>query len=107
MDAFKYRNFNNDPTSDGEIKIGRRKDLYAVKFDTAANLSESFLNFSKAYYLSADIIANRMLGEHQIDELDRYFFPLFFLYRHSVELILKSIGCIFITEKTDRIRFFE
>lgn len=104
-DEFKYRNFNNDPTPNGEIKVSRKKDFYAVKFDTAADLSKSFLNFSKAYYLSADIIANRMLDEHQIDELDRYFFPLFFLYRHSIELILKSIGCIFVTEKTDRIRF--
>ena len=50
------------------------------------------------------------LGEedkpYHIVELDKYVFPVFFLYRHSVELFLKSIACLSITNKTDRKCFF-
>ena len=105
IDAFKYRNFDRDPTPTGTISISKNGEPYAVKFDTASNFSTSFFEFSNTYYAAAEIIANRMLEKRYIDELDNYFFPLFFLYRHSIELILKSIGCLFITEKLDRIRF--
>ena len=104
-DAFKYRNLNRDPTSTGTINTSRKDKQYAVKFDTASDFPTSFYRFSNAYYEAAEIIINRMLDKMYIDELDNYFFPVFFLYRHSIELLLKSIGCIFITEKADRISF--
>lgn len=104
-DQFKYHNFNHLPSIYGDIKVSSKGKKYAVKFDNAADFSQSFYLFSKAFYASADLIINRMLDGQQIDELDRYFFPVFYLYRHSLELLLKSIGFKTIVSKPDRISF--
>ena len=105
-DQFKYFNADHFPTATGEIRPTTKGKKYAVKLDTAQNVSESFYQFADAYFSSAGVIVNRMLEKHYIDELDKYFFPLFFLYRHSIELLLKSIACILIAEKAKRAQFF-
>lgn len=101
-DDFKYNDWRCLPDGETIITHCKKKDKYSVKIDTAENISLSFYNFSKAYFQSAHLIATRMIEKMQIDELDQYVFPLFFLYRHSLELLLKSIGFIFITEKSPR-----
>lgn len=106
-DHFKYKNFDHYPTMTGEIKPSKRGDTFSIKLDTVSNVSCSFYEFSKAYYHAADIIVTRMLARCQIDELDKYFFPVFFLYRHSIELFLKSIACTQITNKIDIAIFFK
>lgn len=104
-DAFKYHNPNHLPTATGTIQPTKKTSKYAIMWDMAQDVSESFYQFSAAFYSSAELIVDRMLDEHHIDELDKYFFPVFFLYRHSIELLLKSIGCIFITDRSDRVTF--
>ena len=104
-DAFKYHNPNHLPTATGTIQPTKKTSKYAIMWDMAQDVSESFYQFSAAFYSSAELIVDRMLDEHHIDELDKYFFPVFFLYRHSIELLLKSIGCIFITDRTHRVTF--
>ena len=105
-DEFKSKNINHYPNTKAIIKPCKKQDPYSFKFDTATDVSYSFYNFSKAFYQAAEIIVTRMLTKHNIDELDKYVFPVFFLYRHSIELFLKSIACLSITDKTDRKRFF-
>lgn len=104
-DAFKYNDWRCLPDATTIIKQCNKKDTYAVKIDTAENIPFSLFNFSKAYFESAHLIATRMIDKMQIDELDRYVFPLFFLYRHSLELLLKSIGLTFIVDEAQR-QFF-
>jgi len=106
-DDFKYKNLDHYPTITGEIKPSRNGIPFSIRFDTATDVSYSFYNFSKAFFQAADVIVTRMLDKCQIDELDQYFFPVFFLYRHSIELFLKSIACTQITNKTDRSIFFK
>lgn len=106
-DDFKYKNFDHYPTITGKIKPSKNGAPFSIKLDTATDVSNSFYNFSKAFYHAADVIITRMLDKCQIDELDRYFFPVFFLYRHSIELLLKSIACTQITNTTDRCIFFK
>ena len=105
-DDFKYKKLNHYPTISGEIKPSKKGSPFSVKLDIATDVSSSFYDFSKAFYFAADTIVNRMLEKCHIDELDRYFFPVFFLYRHSIELLLKSIACIQLTDRTDRTVFF-
>lgn len=106
-DDFKYKNFDHYPNMTGEIKPSKKGNLYSIKFDTAPDVSYSLYHFSKAFYNAADTIVTRMLNKRQIDELDQYFFPVFFLYRHSIELFLKSIACTQITNRTDCSIFFK
>lgn len=104
-DKFKYHDLNHLPTATGTIQTTKKTSKYAVMWDRAKDVSESFYHFGAAFYSSAELIVDRMLNEHHIDELDKYFFPVFFLYRHSIELLLKSIGCIFITDRSNRVNF--
>lgn len=99
---FKYFDWKCIPDSTTIIEPCNKKKKYAVKFDIANDASLSLYNFSNAYYKTAHIIATRMISKKQIDELDQYVFPLFFLYRHSLELLLKSIGFKFIIDKSQR-----
>ena len=99
---FKYFDWQCIPDSTTIIEPCNKKKKYAVKFDIANDASLSLYNFSNAYYKTAHIIATRMISKKQIDELDQYVFPLFFLYRHSLELLLKSIGFKFIIDKSQR-----
>ena len=101
-DSFKYNDWKFIPDGTTIIKVCNKKDLYAVKVDISSNIVKSLYDFSVAYFESAHIIATRMLSEMRIDELDSYVFPLFFLYRHSLELLLKSIGFTFVLDKSQR-----
>ena len=107
MDKFKYKNLQHFPNENSNIKPTCKKNKYTLKLDTANDVSASFYNFSKAFYTAANLIVDRIFDKHNIDELDRYFFPVLFLYRHSIELLLKSIGCITVTDKSDRSDFFK
>ena len=100
-DEFKYGSFACNPTSTGDIIPSKKGSKYSVSFDTANDISVSFYRFSKAYFFAANIIVHRMLEKQYIDELDSYFFPVFFLYRHSIELLLKSIACTKIKDQID------
>ena len=104
-DNFKYNDWKYVPDSTTIIKSCNKKDDYAVKVDTSEDIPVSLYNFSKAYFESAHIIATRMLDKMKNDELDSYVFPLFYLYRHSLELLLKSICFTFILDKSLRQSF--
>lgn len=104
---FKYNDWRCIPNDTDVITHCSKKKDYAVKFDAAEDISLSLYDFSRAYFESAHLIASRMINSMQIDELDRYVFPLLFLYRHSLELLLKSIGFLFITDKTMRQLFLK
>ena len=105
--SFKYYGYDRSMSSVTEIPWSQKKAPLSVKLDIADNPVLSFYNYAQSYRTAAHLIAERMLAEAQIDELDNYFFPVFFMYRHSVELLLKSIGFKVIPSKSDRIQFMK
>lgn len=54
-------------------------------------LDWEFFNYSEKYKRAAYEITSDTLETSDIRKLDLYFFPIAFLYRHSVELLLKAI----------------
>lgn len=70
-----------------------------------SNLQEEFFNYALKFKKSSYLIANYVLKDPNISKLDNYFFSLAYLYRHSLELILKAIGFKYILEVEDR-KFF-
>jgi len=70
-----------------------------VKVKVNPNIVESFYEYSKNYLYAAHLVTEYILEKNDISKLDTYFFSLAFLYRHSLELILKSIGFKFIEDK--------
>jgi hypothetical protein len=62
------------------------------------NLAEEFLDYAFDFKKAANILTTHVLNHPRIDRLDTYFFPIAFLYRHSLELILKAIALKNITD---------
>ncbi|PPQ47522.1 hypothetical protein C5G87_15450 [Paenibacillus peoriae] len=56
------------------------------------NLDEAFYDYAFDFKKAANILTTHVLSHPRIDRLDTYFFPIAFLYRHSLELILKAIA---------------
>ncbi|WP_249315409.1 hypothetical protein [Bacillus sp. FJAT-49711] len=67
-----------------------------------SNLQEEFLNYALKFKESSYLITDNILEVSDISKLDNYFFSLAYLYRHSLELILKAIGFKYITALEDR-----
>lgn len=76
-----------------------------ITLKSGSNLEEEFLKYALNFNKSAHIITEYILNIGRIRELDIYFFSLAFLYRHSLELILKAIGFKYILKLEDRKRF--
>lgn len=92
---------------DPNRKIGAQKSSYLVKVKTSINLETSFSEYANNFYRAAHEIAFSILKADNSDfsKLDTYFFSLAFLYRHSLELLLKAIAFQHIKDKAERVDF--
>lgn len=100
---FEYRNLDKY-TNFSEIG-NQEKNIINLK--NSLNLDIEFFDYAKKFNQSANILANFLLNESNIRTLDYYFFSTTFLYRHSIELILKAIGFKYIKNIEDRKKFIE
>lgn len=75
------------------LKICKKGDI-AFKYTAQSSLDETYFEWSKTYYSAAEYITSHLFKSNttpQIIQLDSYFLPLAFLYRHAVELLIKGI----------------
>lgn len=63
-----------------------------VKIIGTNKMEEEFYNYAMNFYRAAHIVTEYALNNPHKSNLDIYFFALAYLYRHSIELILKAIG---------------
>ncbi len=68
-----------------------RKSKLKVNLSCSEPLDKAFYNYAIKYKTSASLLVDYLINGNDIRALDSYFFPLAFLYRHSIELVLKSI----------------
>ena len=97
------------PISGTKLTSKKSRSRYLVKVEPPTSAGEAFYTYSGMFFEAAHTLAAELLnGEHTtISQLDTYIFPLAFLYRHSLELILKSIAFQSITTKEDQITFLK
>ncbi|MEK4230487.1 hypothetical protein [Solibacillus sp. FSL H8-0538] len=55
-------------------------------------MDKVFYEYACNFKKSARIVVDKLVNNQNISELDSYFFSVAFLYRHSLELLLKAIG---------------
>lgn len=65
-------------------------------------LEEEFYKYAISFKKSAQLLTKHLLKNNDISKLDTYFFSLAYLYRQSIELILKAIGFKYILLLKDR-----
>lgn len=104
-----YSEFNLAVDLDKNRRITDLKSAYRVTIVPPADLSISFYDYSQNFFNAAHCIASYLLEtEHpHIGQLDSYFFALAFLYRHSIELILKALVFKKIPDKKGRVIFVD
>lgn len=72
-----------------------------------SDLHEGFMDYALMFKDAALILTNHVLKTQNFSTNDAYFFSIAYLYRHSLELILKAIGFKYIIEKEERKTFIK
>ena len=92
---------------DLDMRVCKSRDSYRVRVYAPENIDEAFKSYADNFYMAAHQIASYLLETDNTDisELDTFFFSLAFLYRHSIELILKAIAFQNIIRVQDRVQF--
>ena len=80
------------PRQDANIMDYGKESLYKFNLKCSGNVSENFSKFGDVFFKAAHVITEYILERQRIGELDCYFFPVAYLYRHSLELKLKAIA---------------
>lgn len=95
------------PESGKKIDLFDKHSKYITKVAASINLPEALFKYAEYFFEAAHKITEFVLyAEHpDIGKLDTYFFSIAFLYRHCLELGLKSIGFQAIQDKNNRQRF--
>ncbi|MGP0576221.1 hypothetical protein ACTP13_04275 [Paenibacillus peoriae] len=87
-------------------KIGNNAESIVIIQGDSNDLANEFFTYGLNFKKSAHIITEHLFSSRpNISKLDTYFFPLAYLYRHSLELILKAIGFQYIKELCERKKF--
>lgn len=71
------------------------------------DIENDFIRYADMFHKAGEQIAIHLLDQKNEDiyQLDTFFYPLTFIYRHCIELVLKAIGFKCITSKAERKNF--
>jgi hypothetical protein len=86
--------------------INRKKHADIITIKNSDNLETEFYLYSKNFHCAANQITDYLLtiayNNNDIGKLDTWFFAIIYLYRQSLELILKAIVFVNITDRQIR-----
>lgn len=91
---------------DGNFKYvdKTKKDIIVLK--NSGNLSDEFYRYSRSFHLAGDELIHNLLtiakANRDIAKLDTWFFAVTYLYRQSLELVLKAIIFRYVTNKVEQ-----
>ncbi len=82
------------PTKGEKIDAWEKHSKYVIKIVAPKDIPIAFYEYSQNYYAAAHLVGSYLIETNlnDISKLDTYFFSLAFLYRHSIELLLKAIA---------------
>ena len=80
------------PRSDVNICKCNKNSLYKVNMKCSGIVHSDFSNYGDCFFCAAQEVVEYILERGFVGELDCYFFPVAYLYRHSLELKLKAIA---------------
>lgn len=86
------------PREDVNIRNYDKDSIYKFNLKCSGNVSENFSRFGDNFFNAAHVITEYVLTRQRIGELDCYFFPVAYLFRHSLELKLKAIAFKYISD---------
>ena len=97
-------NWIRDDVDFFKINCDKDKKISIISYKS---LEEEFYSYANGFKEAAYILAEDALNSQEIAKLDINFYSIAFLYRHSIELILKAIGFQYIKEDDERKLFLK
>lgn len=91
----------NWPRKKANFKFLGEESIY-VKVQNSDHIQKEFYNYSENFILAANLLINHALETNENRKKDFWLFGIVYLYRQSLELILKSIAFKYITDENDR-----
>lgn len=97
------------PTDGLSLRTCKSRDPYRVRVFKFSDYQDTYYHYGTCFYKAAHQIAGYLIetDKPDISELDTFFFPLAFLYRHSMELLMKAIGFQYICDMEKRKEFIK
>ncbi|OES45370.1 hypothetical protein [Domibacillus iocasae] len=78
-----------------------------VEITNSDKIEEEFFSYSNKFISSANLLAEHALSSNEIRKKDMWIFGIVYLYRQSIELLLKSIVFQYVTDKAKQKEFIE
>jgi hypothetical protein len=99
-------NLNNYwPRDIADFEYVGEESLHVLKVQNSDDIQIEFYSYSKNFFEAANILISHALETTEIRKKDFWFFPIVYLYRQSLELLLKSIAFKYIIDIDDRKNF--
>lgn len=93
------------PRNTADFDYINTDSLNIIEINSCTELHIEFYRYSKSFNLAANDLVEHMINTAEIRKLDLWFFAMVYLYRQSLELMLKSIAFQNIKEKSARKNF--
>lgn len=93
------------PRKKGNFKFVDRTNLPLLELKNSDDVEREFYIYSKNFISAANLLVNHVLSTNENNKKDFWLFSITYLYRQSLELILKSIAFKYITVQKDREEF--
>lgn len=93
--------------------INENRDFFRIEngmkclLHNTDSIEESLFQYSRKYVNAAYHITDHVMKERDISKLDTYFFPIAFLFRHSIELCLKASLFKYVIDADERIAILD
>lgn len=89
---------------DGNFKYVDKTRTDIIVLKNSGNLSDEFYRYSKSFHLAGDELIHYLLtkANRNIAKLDTWFFAIGYLYRQSLELILKATIFRYVTDNAEQ-----
>lgn len=93
------------PRKKGNFKFVDRDNIALLEMENSNDIEQEFQVYSKNFISAANLLMNHVLETNENSKKDFWLFGITYLYRQSLELILKSIAFEYITIQNDREEF--
>lgn len=90
------------PIQNVDFKYLKDPNAILIELHNTENLSIGFFEYGNKFMSAANVLANHVVSIKSHAIRDTWFFPIVYLYRQSLELIIKAIAFKYIIEKDER-----
>ncbi|ARK29702.1 hypothetical protein [Halalkalibacter krulwichiae] len=93
------------PREKANFEFVEKNSLHILKVKNSDDIQKEFYLYSENFLSSANLLINHALNTNENRKKDFWLFGIVYLYRQSLELLLKSIAFKYLTEVDDKKEF--